>query len=58
MTPGGDYGVSQSNETNGRAILTKSDVIRIRTLYGNRVPFRKAYEEFERVISKRGFQNV
>lgn len=55
MTKGGD---GSPHETNGRAILTLEDVIKIRTMYDNKTPFREAYETYKDIISKRGFQKV
>ncbi len=55
MTIGGE---GNKYETNGRAILTLSQVEEIRMMYGACVPFREAYKRFENIISKRGFQKV
>lgn len=45
-------------ENNGRALLTKEDVIAIRTMYGEHIRFKDAYELYNGIISKRGFQKV
>lgn len=55
MTIGGS---NVQGENNPRSILTKEDVVVIRTLYDNRVPFREVYELYENIISKRGLQKV
>lgn len=55
MTLGGE---GNAHETNGRAILTLPQVIEIRMMYGNKIPFREAYKRYEGVISKRGFKKV
>lgn len=55
MTKGGD---GSPHETNGRAILTIENVIEIRNMYNNLIPFRNAYEKYKDIISKRGFQKV
>lgn len=57
-TPGGEFGVSQKGERNGRAKLNENDVIDIRNMYNDHVPFREAYALFSHKISKRGFQSV
>ena len=57
-TPGGEYGVSQPHEKNGRALLKLEDVVYIRNQYNNRVPFRFVYEEYKNKISKRGLQKI
>ena len=55
MTLGGE---SNKYETNGRAILTLSQVQEIRLMYGARIRFKEAYARYENVISKRGFKKV
>ena len=55
MTKGGD---GSPHEINGRALLTTEDVIKIRTMYKELIPFREAYKFYKNVISKRGFQKV
>lgn len=57
-TPGGEYGVSQKHEKNGRALLKLEDVVYIRNQYNNHVPFRFVYEEYKDKISKRGLQKI
>lgn len=55
MTLGGE---SNRGETNGRAILTEEQVIEIRLAYNNKIPFKKVYEKYKDIISKRGLQKV
>lgn len=57
-TPGGEYGVSQKHEKNGRALLTLEDVVYIRNQFNNHVPFRYVYDEYKDKISKRGLQKI
>ena len=45
---------AQVGEANGRALLTKEDVIYIRECYNSHIPFKKVYEEYKNKISKRG----
>ena len=45
-------------ELNGRALLSKEDVIYIRECYNAHIPFRTVYKEYENKISKRGLQKV
>ncbi len=47
-----------SGESNGRALLSESDVIYIRECYNAHIPFKQVYEEFKDKISKRGLQKV
>ena len=51
-------GNSTVGERNPRAIVTEEQVLEITKLYGQRVPFRKAYAQFSDVISKRGFRKI
>lgn len=55
MTEGGK---SHIGSANGRAILNEEQVFEIRSMYGEKIPFREAYKKFEGIISKRGFQKV
>lgn len=59
-TEGGDDNPNraQKGEKNGRALLTKDDVIYIRECYNAHIPFKQVYEEYKDRISKRGFQKV
>lgn len=60
-TPGGKGNISnnaQKGEKNGRALLTKEDVIYIRECYNAHIPFKQVYEEYQNKISKRGLQKV
>ena len=61
MTKGGISEVGnrvQKGEKNGRALLTKDDVYRIREDYNNLVPFREVFLKYQDKISKRGLQKV
>lgn len=49
---------SHAGEKNGRALLTKEDVIYIRECYNAHIPFKQVYEEYKNKISKRGLQKV
>ena len=49
---------AQKGEKNGRALLTKEDVIYIRECYNAHVPFKQIYEEYKNKISKRGLQKI
>ena len=56
---GGNFGnVSLCGELNGRALLTEEDVICIREMYNDHVPFREVYPLFEDRISHRGLQKI
>lgn len=55
MTLGGE---SNRYETNGRAILTLSQVQEIRLMYDAHIPFRDAYARYRGIISKSGFRKV
>lgn len=55
MTLGGE---GNKYETNGRALLTLEQVQEIRLMYNARIPFKKAYERYANIISKRGFKKV
>ena len=55
MTPGGN---SNIGEANGRSILTVSQVEDIRMCYNEKIPFKKVYEKYKDIISKRGLQKV
>ena len=59
-TFGGDNNECRAHkgENNGRALLTKEDVIYIRECYNAHIPFRQIYEEYKDTISKRGLQKV
>lgn len=57
-TEGGDAGISQKGESNGRAKLKRAEVLEIRERYGDKEPFNSVYQDFKEIISKRGFQNV
>lgn len=58
-TEGGSSISNQSKgEKNGRALLTKEDVIYIRECYNAHIPFKQVYEEYKNKISKRGLQKV
>lgn len=48
----------KTGESNGRSLLTETDVRYIRECYNEKIPFRIVYEEFKNKISKRGFQKV
>lgn len=54
-TPGAS---NVQGENNPRAILDEITVFEIRQLYGDRVPFKEAYNRYKDKISKRGFQKV
>lgn len=45
-------------EKNGRALLTKQDVIYIRECYNNHVRFKTIYEEYKDRISRRGLEKI
>lgn len=49
---------THNGESNGRAKLTKEDVIYIRECYNAHIPFKKVYEEYKNKIGKRGLQKV
>lgn len=55
MTPGGE---NLKGELNGRAILTQPMVEEIRLAYNSHIPFRKIYDKYKNIISKRGLQKV
>lgn len=56
---GGNFGnVSLCGELNGRALLTEEDVICIREMYNDHIPFRDVFPLFEDKISRRGLQKV
>ena len=59
-TPGGSGrgAEGQKGELNGRALLTKDDVVDIRESYNNHERFKDVYERYKDKISIRGFQNV
>ena len=58
-TEGGDFERSDiSGEKNGRAILSKEDVIYIRECYNNHIQFKEVFKIYSDKISKRGLQNV
>lgn len=61
MTKGGIHEVgnrAQKGEKNGRALLTKDDVIFIRKAYNDHVPFKVVAKKFENKISIRGLQKI
>lgn len=51
-------GTNVQGENNPRSKLTKEDVITIRTLYRNKIPFREVFKLYDGIISKRGLQKV
>ena len=55
MTLGGE---SNKGETNGRAILTQSEVEDIRMAYNAHIPFREVLDKYKNTISKRGLQKI
>lgn len=55
MTIGGSNLIGEDNPNSK---LTKKDVITIRTMYNNKIPFREVYKKYKNIISKRGLQKV
>lgn len=56
---GGDlYGKCSEGSSNGRAKLVEEDVINIRRLYNQHIPFREVYNLYKSRIGKRGFQHI
>ena len=57
-TPGGEYGISQKGELNGRALVTEDDVRLIREMYAAHIPHREVYELFKNRLTDRGFTKI
>ena len=57
-TPGGECGISQKGEVNGRAKMTTDDVFTIRELYAAHIPHGAVYELYRHKISRSGFTKI